>query len=87
MNSGHLTRAPRLRCWRHTVEGRDVVTLSQQIPVEYLGTFDGPERLDFIVPAMEFFAAIEDLDRRLIAAMGVNAVNRRRPANRRCGPA
>jgi hypothetical protein len=66
---GHLTRAPHLRCWRHTVDGRDVVTLSQQIEPDDLGTFDGPERLDFVVPAAEFLSAIEDFDRRLIAAM------------------
>ncbi len=66
---GPLTGAPMLRCWRHTAGGRDTVTLSQQILPREQDTFAGPERLDFAMPAAEFFAAVEDLDRRLIAAM------------------
>lgn len=66
---GYLTESPVLRCWRSAVGGRDVVTVSQQVPPASQGTFVGPERLDVAVPAAEFFAAVEDFDRRFIAAM------------------
>ncbi|MEV4481501.1 DUF5984 family protein [Micromonospora coxensis] len=69
LDLGYLTGSPILRCWRQSVEGRDVVTLSQQISPEKQGTFAGPERLDVALPAAGFFAAVEDFDRRLIEAM------------------
>ncbi|MEU8663288.1 DUF5984 family protein [Actinoplanes philippinensis] len=57
-------------CWRHVVEDRDVVTLRQKISPTAPGTFDGPSCLDVTVPTAELFAALEDFDRRFIAAMG-----------------
>jgi hypothetical protein len=69
LDLGYLTDAPHLTCWRHTVDGSDMVTLSQQIPPRKAGTFDGRERLDVTVPAAELFAAFDDFDRRFIAAM------------------
>jgi len=58
---GYLTDAPDLRCWR---DDRDVVTLRQQP-----GPDSWAEPLETTVAAGEFFAAVEDFDRRLIAAM------------------
>jgi hypothetical protein len=69
LDMGYLTDAPHLTCWRHLVDGSDVVTLSQQITPRRRGTFEGPERSDATVPAAEFFSAVDDLDRRFIAAM------------------
>ncbi|MBB4751811.1 DUF5984 family protein [Actinoplanes lobatus] len=66
---GYLAQSPTLKCWRHSVEGGDVVTLSQQLTTEEASTFDGPPRLEFSLPAAEFFAAVEDFDRRFITAM------------------
>jgi hypothetical protein len=66
---GYLTDAPVMTCWRHTAGGSDMVTLSQTILPQQQGTFEGPDRLDAVIPAAEFFAAIEDFDHRLIAAM------------------
>lgn len=69
LDLGYLTDAPQLTCWRHAVDGSDVVTLSQQIPPRKAGTFDGRKRLDVTVPAAELFAAFDNFDRRFIAAM------------------
>jgi hypothetical protein len=69
LDLGYLTDAPHLTCWRHAGDGSDVATLSQQITPRQQGTFQGPERLDVIVPAAELFAAFDDFDRRFIAAM------------------
>jgi hypothetical protein len=69
LDVGYLTDAPRLTCWRHDYDGSDVVTMSQQIAPRHRGTFEGPERLDVIVPAAELIAAFDDFDRRFIAAM------------------
>jgi hypothetical protein len=80
MYLGYLTDSPDLIFWRRTSAGQDVVTLSQQIPPGSRGTFAGPERLDVVVPAAEFFEAIEDLDRRLIAAMEERVVELERTA-------
>jgi Family of unknown function (DUF5984) len=70
LDLGYLSNSPILRCWRHRVEGRDVITLSQEILTEDRGTFDGPPRLQIMVPAVEFFAAVADSDRRFIAVIG-----------------
>ncbi|MCA2212568.1 DUF5984 family protein, partial [Jidongwangia harbinensis] len=70
LDLGYLTDAPDLRCWRHAVGGADLVTLRQQIESARRGTFEGPNRLDATMPATEFFAAVEDFDRRFIRAMG-----------------
>ncbi|RKN24144.1 hypothetical protein D7147_03910 [Micromonospora musae] len=81
LDFGYLTDAPTVSCYRHSVGGEDVVALSQLIPPGKQGTFEGPERLDVAVPANEFFAAVADVDRRLIAAMGerVTALERSGP--------
>ncbi|MEV6373939.1 DUF5984 family protein [Micromonospora musae] len=81
LDFGYLTDAPALSCYRHTLDGRDAVTLTQLLSSGKQGTFEGPERLDVTVPADEFFAAVADLDRRLIAAMGerVTALERSGP--------
>nr|WTA65459.1 DUF5984 family protein [Micromonospora sp. NBC_00855] len=71
LDLGHLRNAPDLKCWRHAVDGSDVVTLSQQIPPWTRGAFEGPDRLDVTMPAAEVLAAIDDFDRRLVAAMEV----------------
>jgi uncharacterized protein DUF5984 len=69
LDLGYLTDAPHLTCCRHAGDGSDVVTLSQQIASSRRGTFQGPERLDVIVPAAEFIAAVDDFDRQFMAAM------------------
>jgi hypothetical protein len=69
LDVGYLTDAPHLTCWRHAVDGSDVVTLSQQIAPRQPAVFEGPERLDATVSAAELFAAVDDFDRRFIAAM------------------
>ncbi|GAB4050850.1 DUF5984 family protein [Catellatospora paridis] len=66
---GYLTDAPVLRAWRHVTDGQDVVSVCQRILPAEEGTFDGPERLVVTVPTEEFFAAVDDFDRRLMAAM------------------
>lgn len=71
MYLGYLTDSPHLTCWRHAVAGEDVVTLSQQIAPTEHRAFAGPDRWDVTVPAGDFFAALEDFDRRFIAAMEV----------------
>ncbi|KUL41399.1 DUF5984 family protein [Actinoplanes awajinensis] len=68
LDLGYLTDSPEVSCWRHVVDGADLVTFRQQVAPAGLGTF-GPAQLDATVPAVEFFAAVEDFDRRFIAAM------------------
>ncbi|GAB3932136.1 DUF5984 family protein [Micromonospora vulcania] len=66
---GYLTDPPVINCWRHTDAGRDLVTVSQRIPPTDQHTFAGPEIVEVTLPTAEFFAALHDFDRRLIAAM------------------
>ncbi|HWS35959.1 MAG TPA: DUF5984 family protein, partial [Actinoplanes sp.] len=63
LDLGYLTDPPALRC-RQAGDGS--VTLSRRITGD---TFAGPPWWDVTVPAAEFFAAIEDFDRRFIAVM------------------
>ncbi|GLY03735.1 MULTISPECIES: DUF5984 family protein [Actinoplanes] len=65
----YLERPPAVRFWRHIVDGRDVVTVSQRIGERARDCYEGPPVLEVDVPTAEFFAAVDDFDRRLIAAM------------------
>jgi hypothetical protein len=69
LDLGYLTNSPALRCWRSTGTGQDLATISQRARPDSRDTFDGPELLEVSVPAAEFFAAVHEFDRRLIAAM------------------
>ncbi|MFI5937822.1 DUF5984 family protein [Actinoplanes sp. NPDC051494] len=69
LDLGYLTDAPHLSCWRHAGNGSDMVTLSQQAAPRQQGTFAVTERLDVTVPTAELFAALDDFDRRFLAAM------------------
>jgi hypothetical protein len=66
----YLTNAPVLTFWRHITDGQDLVSVGQRIRSAGECYFEGPERLVVTVPTEEFFAAVADLDRWLIAAMG-----------------
>ncbi|GAA1412257.1 DUF5984 family protein [Catellatospora coxensis] len=65
----YLVGAPILTFWRHITDGQDLVSVDQHIRPAGECHFDGPERLVVTVPTAEFFAAVADFDRRLIAAM------------------
>ncbi|RKR91536.1 hypothetical protein BDK92_5935 [Micromonospora pisi] len=69
LDMGYLTDAPHIECWRQTDAGPDLVTISQRVPPGDQGTFVGPELLTISVPTADFFAAVHDFDRQLIAAM------------------
>ena len=69
LDLGYLTNAPAVTCWRHIAADLDLVTLRQRILPAGRDTFDGPDLLEVTVPTAEFFAAVHDFDRRLIAAM------------------
>ncbi|MEV4631446.1 DUF5984 family protein [Micromonospora sp. NPDC049523] len=69
LDVGYLTDSPAIACWRHTHAGQDLVTISQRLLPADQVTFDGPELLEVSVPTAEFFAAVQDLDHQLIAAM------------------
>jgi hypothetical protein len=69
LDLGYLTDAPMISCRRHVADGRDAVIVGQRIRPDRRDTFEGSELLELGVPTAEFFAAMDDFDRRFIAAM------------------
>lgn len=70
MYTGPLRNPPHLRWWRTITDGEDVVTLSWEQRPDPEIEFAGPAKGRCTVPASAFVAAVEELDRALLTAMG-----------------
>jgi hypothetical protein len=69
LDFGYVRNAPKVTCWRHYTKGNDLVTLSWRSVAGDGIAFAAPESLELAMPTSEFYAAIEELDRRLMTAM------------------
>lgn len=71
LDVGYVRRPPEIRWWRRTDDDRDHVTVAWNHPADGDGDieWDAPRTGQVTVPTSEFVAAVEALDRELMAAM------------------